>query len=132
MYVHLCLQDYTSREQAHAALRQLAKAFITGIFIPDFKALSGIALRRGAYLLDMFLRLYVRDLSQKQRLRTQLEQVKTELNVSPPTSLFPFYPNDTPGYDQLAHTWGLSNGIRPANVPGLLDLQRRTFIEYIK
>lgn len=111
-----------------AALLQLAQAFVRGMFTPDLDHLSGTALRRGAYLLDLFLRLYVTESSQAQRLRLQLEHARSKLAASLQAEQMSFYPDDSTGHDQIAHTWGLSNGIRPASIPGLLDLQRRAYI----
>lgn len=128
IYEHVCRQENLTRQQMQAALLQLAQAFVRGMFTPDLDHLSGTALRRGAYLLDLFLRLYVTEPSQLQRLRLRLEQVRSKLAVSLPAEQTSFYPGDSPGHDQLAHRWGLSNGIRPASILGLLDFQRRAYI----
>lgn len=127
IYEHVCRQENLTRQQTKTALLQLAQAFVRGMFTPDLDHLNGAALQRGAYLLDLFLRLYVTEPSQAQRLRLRLKHARSKLKASLPTIQTSFYPDDSPGRDQLAHRWGLSNGIRPASIPGLLDLQRRAY-----
>ena len=130
IYEQVCRQENLTRQQMQAALLQLAQAFVRGMFTPDLDHLNGTALRRGAYLLDLLLRLYVTEPSQVQRLRLRLQHARSKLTASLPAEHTSFYPDDSPGHDQLAHRWGLSNGIRPASIPGLLDFQRRAYISH--
>jgi hypothetical protein len=89
--------------------------------------LKGIALRRGAYLIDFFNSFYPVEENRRKQVKKQLDTLQQQLPPLPAVSKVPFYPDDipAPGYDEIADFWGLTNGMRPARVPGLLDLQRR-------
>jgi hypothetical protein len=124
-FEQLCECHSLSRSQAEVVLLSLAKAIWQEEFTPNLSCLTGMALRRGSYLIDFFSRVHLVSAPRQQYLRHTLEAVSPQLPRLPPSEGLPFYPEDSPGYDEIAHAWGLSNGIRPARVPGLLDLQRR-------
>jgi hypothetical protein len=113
------------RTQAQAELLQIAEALLQGTFVPELQKLPDQALRRGAYVLDLFTRLLPLEATRKHALRGLLDRLWQQLSAVPTTPSVAFYPDDAAGHDTLAHHWGLANGLRPAHVPGLLDLQRR-------
>jgi hypothetical protein len=74
-------------------------------------------------LIDFYTSFYPIDEARKKQLRKQLDTLQQQLPS--PISRLPFYSGDTLGFDEIADYWGLSNGMRPAKIPGLLDLQKR-------
>lgn len=125
-FERLCQFDQLSREQAERLLLQLATAFLKHNFTPSCSCLTGIALQRGGYLLELFCTIYPIAISRKQELSSLLQALRQQLaNSSLVAAPVSFYPNDTAGYDEVAQDWGLTNGMRPAQVRGFLDLQRR-------
>jgi hypothetical protein len=115
-----------TRSDAHFKLVILANAVWHGNFIPSVSTLKkDIVRRRGAYLIDFFSRVDVVSDSQAFQLRKPLDALQKQLPEVQKRETF--YPGDRPGYDDVAHLWGLANGLRPSSVPGLLNLQRRAY-----
>jgi hypothetical protein len=119
-----------TRYQAQSKLLVLARAIWHNDFIPNlFRLKEDTARRRGAYLIDFFSRFPVLSDKQANKLRKQLgTNLRQQLPSVCPNSQVTFYPDDVPGYDEVAHLWGLANGLRPSKVPGLLNLQRRAYL----
>jgi hypothetical protein len=126
-FEEICEFQNLTREQAAYHLLLIAFAFFRENFTPTLDKLKGIALRRGAYLIDFFNSFYPIEEDRRKQVKKQLDTLQQQLPPLPAVSRVPFYPDDTPapGYDEIADFWGLTNGMRPAKVPGLLDLQRR-------
>lgn len=122
-FEEVCEFNGLTREQAAYYLLLIAEAFLKKNFTPALDKLQNVALRRGAYLVDFYTSFYPIDEARKKQFQKQLDTLRQQL--TPPNSRPPFYPGDMPGFDEVADFWGLSNGMRPAKVPGLLDLQRR-------
>lgn len=123
LFETVCQFREMPRAQVEQNIVLIARALLNKAFTPQFAGLHDLALRRAAYVIDFLSRLLVLDDSYRQHLRTALESIQRQL--PPFVRPTPFYPNDQPGRDQIAQYWGLSNGMRPAHISGLLDLQRR-------
>jgi hypothetical protein len=110
----------------------IAFAFFREDFTPSLDELKGIALLCYAYLIDFFNSFYPISEELRSQIKKRLDTLQQQL--PPAVSRVPFYPDDTPapGNDEIADFWGLTNGMRPAKVPGLLDLQRRVNVMKIK
>jgi hypothetical protein len=124
-FEEICEFKNLTREQAAYHLLLIAVAFFREYFTPTLDELKGIALRRGAYLIDFFKSFYPISEELRSQIKKRLDTLQQQLPPLPAVSRVPFYPDDTPapGNDEIADFWGLTNGMRPAKV--LLDLQRR-------
>lgn len=113
-----------SRLEAEAVLLRLAQVFKEQGMTPSLDGLTEEALQRGGYMLDLFSTLLPIEPELKVTLRTVLENCLRQYSTLFKT--FSFYPGDRQNRgDEVAKRWKLSSGMRPAQVPGLLDLQRR-------
>jgi hypothetical protein len=118
-----------TRYQAQSKLLVLARAVWHNDFTPNLSLLiDPTTRRRGAYLIDFLSRFPVMSDTRANQLRKQLDAVQKQLPSVSPNSQITFYPGDIPGHDEVAHLWGLANGLRPSKVPGLLNLQRRAYL----
>lgn len=122
LFEEIC-DNALTREQAAHTLFIIAKALLQKGFTPKLDKLQSASLRRGAYLVDFYSSFYPISDTRKKQIRKQLNSVRQQLPSQ--TLRVPFYLDDKPGFDEVAEFWGLSNGIRPVQVSGLLDLQRR-------
>jgi len=113
-----------SRPEAEAVLLRLAQIFKEQGKMPSLTGLTEAALQRGGYVLDLFSAMLPVEPTLKVALRTSL--AKRWHQCSSTFQTLSFYPEDKPTRgDEVAKRWQLASGMRPAQVPGLLDLQRR-------
>lgn len=116
-----------SPESAASEICELAEATWYRGFLPDVDKVPKNLLRKAAYFADFLASNQVMPVEQSRALKAQLKKVWPELSEASTEAFYLGQEVTKTNRDALAAKWGLTAGLQAKLVPGLLDLQRRSY-----